>query len=46
MVVPIISRAVWLDEASYFFFILAHWWLSYYFLQTTTDIGYRLEIDE
>ena len=33
-----------LQEASYFCFLVAHWWLAYYFLSTTIDIGCKLEV--
>ena len=36
----------WLHETSLFFFLVAHWWLAYYFLSTTIDIGYKIKILE
>ena len=35
-----------LHETSLFFFLAAHWWLAYYFVSTTIDIGYKIQILE
>lgn len=40
------NSLVGLDESSYFFFMLSHLWLSFYFLSATIDIGYKLELEK